>query len=408
MLARHEDHPDLPLDRAACGVDAGYERSGCTCVVCRAVGIGCALRDSFDAFADLIERVPETVLQRVVHLALDDAFDRALDRLLDRDLDLLGDRAGNSRLDLLLNGFEDAGLDLLRNGVRNSVLDLLLDGTLDLLLDGLGDLVLELLLDLLIDRVVQRFIESGIEQLRAGVVAEGRRDDNRQWQATTHKPCAAPMADAVAVIDHGPFCGFVTPFHVITVDECLIFRCPWNKSRAQPLMEHSKQDSRDLRAELLTILPRVRRFARSLTGNRHDGDDLMQSTVERVLAKGLPPDVELLRWMFKVCRNLWIDDRRAQQVRRRAHREPELSEEPIVSGEAVALGQLKLREVERALARLSEEQRDVLALVAVEGLSYREAAEVLETPIGTVMSRLARARAALAADLEPSAVERAE
>ena len=131
----------------------------------------------------------------------------------------------------------------------------------------------------------------------------------------------------------------------------------------------------------------------------------MQSTVERVLDKGVPENVELLRWMFKVCRNLWIDDRRAQQVRQRAHREPELSEERVVSGEAVALGELTLREVERALAVLPEEQRAVLALVAVEGLSYREAAEVLETPIGTVMSRLARARAALVAQLEPGTKE---
>lgn len=131
----------------------------------------------------------------------------------------------------------------------------------------------------------------------------------------------------------------------------------------------------------------------------------MQATVERILAKGVPAEVELLRWMFKICRNLWIDDRRSLQVRQRAHRTPELSEEPIVSGEAVALGELRLREVERAMARLPDEQRDVLALVAIEGLSYREAAEVLDTPIGTVMSRLARARAALTAQLEPQPTE---
>jgi RNA polymerase sigma-70 factor (ECF subfamily) len=131
----------------------------------------------------------------------------------------------------------------------------------------------------------------------------------------------------------------------------------------------------------------------------------MQTTVERVLDKGLPENVELIRWMFKVCRNLWIDDRRAYQVRQRAHRQPELTEEPVVSGEAVVLGELTLLEVERALALLPAEQRDVLALVAVEGLSYREAAEILETPIGTVMSRLARARAALAAQFEPSVTE---
>jgi RNA polymerase sigma-70 factor (ECF subfamily) len=151
---------------------------------------------------------------------------------------------------------------------------------------------------------------------------------------------------------------------------------------------------------MLEALPRLRRFARSLTGSRHDGDDLMQSTVERVLEKGVPEKVEILRWMFKVCRNLWIDELRAGEVRRRAAAQPELADEPIVSGEDVALGELTLREVERAMALLPGEQRAVLALVAVEGLSYREAAEVLETPIGTVMSRLARARAALATHFE--------
>lgn len=123
----------------------------------------------------------------------------------------------------------------------------------------------------------------------------------------------------------------------------------------------------------------------------------MQSTVERVLAKGVPEDVEVLRWMFKVCRNLWIDELRAGQVRHRAAQHGDLAEEPVVSGEQVALGELTLREVDRAMATLPEEQRAVLALVAVEELSYRETAQLLQIPIGTVMSRLARARAALAA-----------
>jgi RNA polymerase sigma-70 factor (ECF subfamily) len=162
------------------------------------------------------------------------------------------------------------------------------------------------------------------------------------------------------------------------------------------LTEHSKQDDRRLREALLAALPQVRRFARSLSGNRHDADDLMQATAERVLERGVPDDVDVVRWMFKVCRNLWIDQVRAQNVRDKAASRPELAEEPAVSGEAVAIGELTLREVDRAMALLPEEQRAVIALVAVEGLSYREAAEVLEIPIGTVMSRLARARGALA------------
>jgi RNA polymerase sigma-70 factor (ECF subfamily) len=104
----------------------------------------------------------------------------------------------------------------------------------------------------------------------------------------------------------------------------------------------------------------------------------------------------VLPWLFRICKNLWIDEQRAKAVRVRAARTHALDAEPSISGEAVATAELGLREVERALAGLPSEQRAVLSLVAVEGLSYREAAEVLETPIGTVMSRLARARAALA------------
>jgi RNA polymerase sigma-70 factor (ECF subfamily) len=133
-----------------------------------------------------------------------------------------------------------------------------------------------------------------------------------------------------------------------------------------------------------------------LTGNPADADDLLQTTVERVLQRGVPEGVELLKWMFKVCRNLHIDEIRSRQVRERATASPELAEESVVSGEAVAIGELSLREVERAMALLSEEQRAVISLVAVEGMSYREAAEVMDIPIGTVMSRLARARATLA------------
>jgi len=122
----------------------------------------------------------------------------------------------------------------------------------------------------------------------------------------------------------------------------------------------------------------------------------MQSTVERVLERGVPDGVDLRPWMFKICKNLFIDERRAHAVRVRAATRPELADEGVVSGEDVALGELTLREVDRAMALLPDEQRLVISLVAVEGLTYREAAEVLETPIGTVMSRLARARATLA------------
>ncbi len=133
----------------------------------------------------------------------------------------------------------------------------------------------------------------------------------------------------------------------------------------------------------------------------------MQTTVERALERGWPPGVEPLPWLFKVCKNLWIDELRARAVRVKSAQSRELDEEPAISGEAVALGEIGLREVERALDSLPAEQRAVLALVAVEGLSYREAADVLETPIGTIMSRLARARAALVERLGEGTAPRA-
>ncbi len=166
----------------------------------------------------------------------------------------------------------------------------------------------------------------------------------------------------------------------------------------------NKQEGRSSRGrqqELVEILPNLRRFALSLSGNMADADDLLQMTVERVLTKGLPEDAEVLPWAMRVCRNLWIDEIRARKVRHSATADPTLGEEQIVEGEAEAIGKLSMREVQQELQEMPEEQRAVLVLVAVEGYSYKEAAKLLDTPIGTVMSRLARARAALAKRLDP-------
>ncbi len=152
----------------------------------------------------------------------------------------------------------------------------------------------------------------------------------------------------------------------------------------------------DRQQELLDVLPNIRRFAASLTGNLADADDLLQSTVERLLQKGLPDDAEVLPWALKVCRNLWIDEVRSRGVRRDAVREPAAQGEQIVEGERQVLGEMTLAEVQQVLQSMSEDQRAVLELVAVEGHSYKEAAAMLEVPIGTVMSRLARARTTLA------------
>lgn len=166
-----------------------------------------------------------------------------------------------------------------------------------------------------------------------------------------------------------------------------------------------KRHEQRVREDLLAGLPRLRRFARSLAGSTADADDLLQSTVERALSRGVPDGIDVMRWMFKVCKNLYIDEMRSRQVRERAAARPELAEGTAVSGEAVAIGELSLREVDRAMASLTEEQRAVISLVAVEGMSYREAADVMDIPIGTVMSRLARARAALADRLVDAAAD---
>jgi RNA polymerase sigma-70 factor (ECF subfamily) len=147
--------------------------------------------------------------------------------------------------------------------------------------------------------------------------------------------------------------------------------------------------------ELVGILPNLRRFALSLTGTVADADDLLQSTVVRILDRGLPDDAELLPWCLRVCRNLWIDEIRSRSVRRSACKDPVLANEQILEGEDQVIGEISLGEVQKVLLAMPEQQRVVLELVAVEGYSYKEAAAVLEVPIGTVMSRLARARAAL-------------
>ena len=153
-----------------------------------------------------------------------------------------------------------------------------------------------------------------------------------------------------------------------------------------------------IRARMTAALPRLRRFALSLAGNAADADDLVQDTVERALRNlhKWKPDTKLESWMFRIAQNLWIDQLRARKVRMADPiEEAHLAEDGARAAEA----RLTLADTARALQRLPEEQRAVVALVLIEGIAYREAAEILGVPIGTVTSRLARAREALAAQL---------
>jgi RNA polymerase sigma-70 factor, ECF subfamily len=147
--------------------------------------------------------------------------------------------------------------------------------------------------------------------------------------------------------------------------------------------------------QLRELLPRLRRFARSLTGHRQDADDLVQTAVERALLRAGQWREELgslEAWLFGIVRNAWMDELRARQRRLRIFA-PEREAEQV--GQSPLEGRLELMAVQAAMDRLPEEQRMAVALVLVEGLSYREAAWVMEVPVGTLTSRLARGREAL-------------
>ena len=150
------------------------------------------------------------------------------------------------------------------------------------------------------------------------------------------------------------------------------------------------------KAVLMNELTGLKRFSASLTGDRDDADDLLQLTVERVLERGMPTDAHAGKWAYRVCRNLWLDELRAREVRSRFAKAEVASNSDLGVSGAGGLERLEFERVDQAMNTLSEEQRTVLLLVAVEGRSYAEVAEVLDIPIGTVMSRVARARRSLA------------
>ena len=149
-----------------------------------------------------------------------------------------------------------------------------------------------------------------------------------------------------------------------------------------------------LREELVMLLPRLRRFARALARDAHDADDLVQIAVERALTRAAQrrPDAPLSSWMFGIVRNAWLDELRARGRRARVFA-PEEAGERI--GDTSQGAHADLLAVQDALARLPEVQRAAVALVLIEGLSYKEAAYIMEVPIGTLTSRLARGRETL-------------
>jgi RNA polymerase sigma-70 factor, ECF subfamily len=153
--------------------------------------------------------------------------------------------------------------------------------------------------------------------------------------------------------------------------------------------------------QLIAVLPRLRRFARGLTGSAVEADDLVQAACERALTRAhqFQEGTRFDSWMFRIVQTIWIDQLRSRDIRREEAEEEGVhvgTDEPGRRAEA----RLALQEVRTALQQLPPEQRAALLLVTVDGLSYKEAAEVADVPVGTIMSRLARARLALQAKLE--------
>lgn len=156
-----------------------------------------------------------------------------------------------------------------------------------------------------------------------------------------------------------------------------------------------------LREDLIELLPRLRRIGHAIAGSAADGDDLVQAACEKALARAdqFREGTRLDAWVITIMRNHWLDHVRSSAERRRAPAEVAEERDDAGLGAARAEHRLMLERTRQAMGALPEEQRMVLALVALDGRSYRDAAEALDIPVGTVMSRLSRARLALSAAL---------
>lgn len=151
--------------------------------------------------------------------------------------------------------------------------------------------------------------------------------------------------------------------------------------------------------QLGELLPRVRRFAFALSRHPADADDLAAQTAERALRSRhqWQEGTRLDSWLFRIARNLWIDEARSRARKSRWEEPPEAAESMGHDPSDELHRNLELQRVMAGMAKLPDEQREVVALILVEGFGYREAAELLDLPIGTVSSRLVRGRTALLA-----------
>lgn len=156
---------------------------------------------------------------------------------------------------------------------------------------------------------------------------------------------------------------------------------------------------------MVAIIPRLRRFALAMTRSEVEADDLVQATCERAIAKleMWEPGTRLDSWMYRIAQNIYRNDLR-QLKRRQGHLNIVNATADIqCDGEAAANAQIALTDVTAGIGKLPEEQRVILLLVVVEGRRYRDVADILDLPIGTVTSRLARARETLRQYVEGTA-----
>ena len=164
-----------------------------------------------------------------------------------------------------------------------------------------------------------------------------------------------------------------------------------------PLRKAGRAPLAAFERELLSLLPRLRRFARALARDANDADDLLQVALERALKarNQWRPGTRLDAWTMRIVRNCWIDEARSRT--RRARTFAPQDEIDLLGSDAQQDIEryVEVQRVDRAMSTLPPEQREAIALVLVEGLAYREAAEMLRIPMGTLTSRVTRGRHAL-------------
>ena len=170
----------------------------------------------------------------------------------------------------------------------------------------------------------------------------------------------------------------------------------------------SVPETADLRDGIVAILPRLRRFCMALARGQDAGDDLCQAAIERALSRSdqFKPGTRLDSWMYRIAQNIHID-----QNRRLKTRGTEIDVDDMTGalsgddGVQIVEGRSELARAQEAMAALPEEQRVLMALVVLDGISYKEAAETLDIPVGTVMSRISRARRAIDVHLNGGATQ---